>query len=75
MESVVALQAGCLHARCPSLEASLEKFDCAWELCDPEPEEYPDVPVQLRNNKITNALNMVTNMYSLPYTTELSQIR
>ena len=66
MESVVALQGWVLARKVPELEASLEKFDCAWELCDPEPEEYPDVPVQLRNNKITNALNMVTNMYSLP---------
>lgn len=43
-----------------------EKFDCAWETRDPEPEEYPDVPVKLKNNKITNSLNMVTEMYSLP---------
>ena len=66
MESVVALQGWVLARKVPELEESLEKFDCAWELCDPEPEEYPEVPVQLRNNKITNALNMVTNMYSLP---------
>ena len=44
----------------------VEKFDCAWETSDPVPEEYPDVPVKLKNNKITNALNMVTNMYALP---------
>ena len=44
----------------------VEKFDCAWETRDPEAEEYPDVPVKLKNNKITNALNMVTNMYALP---------
>jgi len=43
-----------------------EKFDCAWETRDPTPEEYPEVPVKLKNNKITNALNMVTNMYALP---------
>ena len=66
MESVVALQGWVLARKVPEIEESLEKFDCAWELCDPEPEEYPEVPVQLRNNKITNALNMVTNMYSLP---------
>ena len=45
---------------------SMEGFDCAWETCDPVEEEYPDVPVKLKNNKITNALNMVTNMYALP---------
>ena len=66
MESAVALQGWVLARKVPELEQTLEKFDCAWELADPEPEEYPEVPVKLRNNKITNALNMVTNMYSLP---------
>ncbi len=66
MESAVALQGWVLARRVPELEACLAKFDCAWELTDPEPEEYPEVPVKLRNNRITNALNMVTNMYSLP---------
>ena len=66
MESAVALQGWVLARKVPELEQTLEKFDCAWELTDPEPEEYPEVPVKLRNNKITNALNMVTNMYSLP---------
>ena len=44
------------------LEALLSGFCCAWELTDPAPEEYPDVPV----NKLTWPLNMVTEMYSLP---------
>ena len=66
MESAVALQGWVLARRIPELEDCLETFDCAWELSDPEPEEYPDVPVALRNNKLTNALNTVTNMYSLP---------
>lgn len=48
------------------LEALLSGFCCAWELTDPAPEEYPDVPVKLRNNKLTWPLNMVTEMYSLP---------
>ena len=43
-----------------------ERFGCAWETVTPEPDEYPQVPVKLKNNKLTNALNMVTNMYSLP---------
>ena len=43
-----------------------EKYDCAYELSEPSEEEYADVPVQLKNNKITSALNMVTNMYALP---------
>ena len=44
----------------------LERLECAYEFTEPEKEEYPDVPVQLRNNKLTDGLNMVTNMYSLP---------
>ena len=43
-----------------------EDFGCAWETLAPEESEYPDVPVKLKNNKLTNALNMVTDMYSLP---------
>ena len=52
------------HGEAPS--ALLENFCCAWELEDPSPEEYPDVPVKLKNNKLTWPLNMVTEMYSLP---------
>ncbi len=44
----------------------LERFECAWETRDPSEDEYADVPVKLKNNKFSNALNMVTNMYSLP---------
>ena len=48
------------------LDAVLSGFDCAWETEEPEKAEYPDVPVKLKNNFLTNGLNMVTNMYSLP---------
>ncbi len=44
----------------------VHQTDCAWELRDPQPEEYPDVPVLLKNNRFTAPLNMVTDMYSLP---------
>ena len=47
-------------------EKNLEKFDCAYQVEDPAPEEYPEVPVQLKNNWFTRPLNMVTEMYSLP---------
>ena len=30
------------------------------------PEEYPTVPVKLKNNKFTSPFNMVTEMYSMP---------
>ena len=66
MESTVVLQGWALAKKVPELEDCLKKYDCAWELSDPEPDEYPNVPVKLTNNKITNGLNMVTNMYSLP---------
>jgi V/A-type H+-transporting ATPase subunit I len=39
---------------------------CAWELTDPDPAEYDSVPVSLKDGKITNTLNLVTEMYSLP---------
>ena len=48
------------------LSKVFDKYDCAWETVDPEEDEYPEVPVELKNNKFTNSLNMVTNMYSLP---------
>lgn len=44
----------------------LGSYCCAWTLRDPTPEEYPDVPVKLKNNRLTRPLNMVTEMYSLP---------
>lgn len=50
----------------PELEKALAKFDCAWELEEPAEEEYPQVPVELRNSKLVRPLNMVTDMYSLP---------
>lgn len=48
------------------LAKSLSEFICAWETRDPEPEEYPEVPVKLKNNALTRPMNMVTEMYSLP---------
>ena len=52
--------------RCKALEKALEPFTCAVETREPAEDEYPQVPVQLRNNKLTRPLNMVTEMYSLP---------
>ena len=43
-----------------------DAFGCAYETLTPTVEEYPEVPVKLKNNKVTNGLNMVTEMYSLP---------
>ena len=48
------------------LVKALEDWTCAVELTDPAPEEYPDVPVKLKNNWFTRPLNMVTEMYVYP---------
>lgn len=44
----------------------LGKYDCCWETQDPAPEDYPVVPVKLKNNKFTEPLTTITEMYSLP---------
>ncbi len=62
----VLLQGWMPAEREEELKEVFERFGCAWETEDPPAEEYPEVPVQLKNNKFTNSLNMVTNMYSLP---------
>ena len=50
----------------PDLAKLLSGFSCAWETADPMPEEYPQVPVKLKNNLITRSMNTITEMYSLP---------
>lgn len=44
----------------------LSRFDCAWEIEDPDPEHPEEVPIKLKNNKVTDPFNLVTEMYSLP---------
>jgi V/A-type H+-transporting ATPase subunit I len=66
MDSTVVMQGWVPAEKEGELAALLENYGCAWETEDPIPDEYPDVPVQLKNNRVTDALNMVTNMYSLP---------
>ena len=48
------------------LRQKLEPFGCAFQAEDPTEEDYPSVPVKLKNNALTRPLNMVTEMYSLP---------
>ena len=48
------------------LEMLLGGCTCAWQMTDPAPEDYLRVPVKLKNNRFTQPLNMVTEMYSLP---------
>ena len=65
-ESVVILQGWMPAEREEELARVFERFDCAWECEEPAEDEYPEVPVQLKNNAFTNSMNMVTNMYALP---------
>ena len=65
-EATVVLEGWVPAEQEEKLTKLLERFECAWETRDPSEDEYADVPVKLKNNKFSNALNMVTNMYSLP---------
>ena len=48
------------------LTAVLDRYDCAYETSEPSEDEYPSVPVKLKNGRIARSLNSVTEMYSLP---------
>lgn len=48
------------------LQTALGQYLCAWDYADPVPEEYPQVPVKLKNNALSGSMNMVTEMYGLP---------
>lgn len=65
-DKVFSLEGWLPADRCAALEKALEPFTCAIETREPTEDEYPQVPVQLKNNKLTRPLNMVTEMYSLP---------
>ena len=65
-ETTVIMEGWIPEEREKELAEVFESFGCAWETVVPTEDEYPNVPVKLKNNKITNALNMVTEMYSLP---------
>jgi V/A-type H+-transporting ATPase subunit I len=65
-DNIVALEGWCTAPEVEALEGALEQFDCAWEFADPEPEEYPAVPVKLKNKRFVEPMNLVTEMYSLP---------
>jgi len=66
LKSAVCMQGWIPAEKEEELSAIFEKYECAYETAEPLEEEYPDVPVKLKNNKLTNGLNMVTEMYSLP---------
>lgn len=65
-DMVFALEGWVSEPELTELTKLLSAYDCAWDFSDPEPEEYPDVPVKLKNNKVTAPLMAVTQLYSLP---------
>ena len=65
-ERALLLDGWAVAEREAEIAETLEQMDCAYEFEDPVEEEYPEVPVRLKNNRLTDGLNMVTNMYSLP---------
>ena len=65
-EQTFLLQGWIPAERWEETEQKLSAYPCAWQVEDPAEEEYPQVPVSLKNNWLTRPLNMVTEMYSLP---------
>lgn len=65
-DSVTCIEGWVPEEQEKELEQRLSVYDCAWETEDPKQEEFPEVPVKLKNNKFSRPLNMVTEMYSLP---------
>ena len=65
-DGVVLLQGWMPAEREAELGEIFERFGCAWETEDPAEEEYPAVPVQLKGNRVSRSMNLVTEMYSLP---------
>ena len=61
-EDVIVMQGWVPAEKEEALDRVLSAFDCAWECEEPAEADYPEVPVSLKNNKLTNALNMVTDM-------------
>ncbi len=65
-ETAFLLEGWVLARKEPELAQILSKYDCAWETEDPDPEKPQEVPVKLRNNKLTRPYNVITEMYGLP---------
>ena len=64
--TVVFLEGWVPEERLAQVCAFLGREGCAWEAADPTEEEYPFVPVRLKNHPLTRPLNVVTDMYVLP---------
>ena len=48
------------------LEKVLGGFQCAWEIAEPSKDEYPQVPIKLKNNPVTAPFTAITEMYAMP---------
>lgn len=48
------------------LQKVLGGFQCAWEISEPAPDEYPQVPIKLKNNPISAPFTAITEMYAMP---------
>ncbi len=48
------------------LAGILGGYTCAWETEVPTEDEYDQVPIKLKNNRLTRPYNVITEMYSLP---------
>jgi len=48
------------------LSKLLARLGCVWEMSEPTQEEYPQVPIKLKNNPVTRPFNVITEMYSMP---------
>ena len=48
------------------LQTVLGGFQCAWETAEPTKDEYPEVPIKLKNNPVTAPFNVITEMYAMP---------
>ena len=53
-DSVVMMEGWMPAEREEELARVFDRYDCAWDSRDPEEDEYPSVPVSLKNNKFTN---------------------
>lgn len=65
-ESVFSLEGWVSAPEEKKVQELLSRYTCAHEFTDPAPEEAESVPIKLKNNKLTEPLTMVTEMYSLP---------
>ena len=65
-DSSFAMEGWVAEEDLPALEHILGQFVVHAEFEDPKEEEYPEVPVKLKNNIFTRCMNMITNMYALP---------